>query len=170
MSDQWRNRITGHGEEAPDQLLANPRNWRIHPRAQQDALAGLLDQVGWVQDVIVNRRTGHVVDGHLRVSLAISRDERTIPVVYVDLDEAEEALVLASLDPLAGMAVTDNEVLRELIAGADAASEALQAMLAAAVKPGAAVEAPDAFPSYDENIETMYRCPSCGYEWSGKPS
>jgi len=31
----WRNRITGHGDEAPDQLLANPRNWRIHPAGQQ---------------------------------------------------------------------------------------------------------------------------------------
>ena len=30
----WRNRITGSGEEAPDQLLANPANWRIHPKAQ----------------------------------------------------------------------------------------------------------------------------------------
>jgi len=29
----WRNRITGSGEEAPDQLLANPANWRIHPKA-----------------------------------------------------------------------------------------------------------------------------------------
>ena len=27
----WRNRIVGTGEEAPDQLLANPANWRIHP-------------------------------------------------------------------------------------------------------------------------------------------
>ena len=43
----WRNRITGSGEEAPDQLLANPANWRIHPKAQQDALAGALDAVGW---------------------------------------------------------------------------------------------------------------------------
>jgi len=91
----WRSRIVGHGEESPDQLLANPRNWRVHPKAQQDALAVVLDQVGWVQDVIVNQRTGHVVDGHLRVSLAISRNEPTIPVVYIDLDPEEEALVLA---------------------------------------------------------------------------
>ena len=69
---QWRNRIVGQGEEAPDQLLANPRNWRIHPKAQQDALVSVLDQVGWVQEIIVNQRTGYVVDGHLRVSLAIS--------------------------------------------------------------------------------------------------
>jgi DNA modification methylase len=113
----WENRIVGHGEEAPDQLLANPKNWRVHPKAQQDALSGLLDSVGWVQNVIVNRRTGHVVDGHLRVSLAISREEPTIPVVYVDLAEDEEALVLASLDPLAAMAVTDEEMLAELLGG-----------------------------------------------------
>ena len=29
----WRNRITGTCEEAPDQLLANPDNWRIHSKA-----------------------------------------------------------------------------------------------------------------------------------------
>jgi hypothetical protein len=31
----WRNRILGSGEEAPDQLAANPRNWRIHPAAHE---------------------------------------------------------------------------------------------------------------------------------------
>jgi ParB-like chromosome segregation protein Spo0J len=81
----WRNRITGSGEEAPDQLLANPANWRIHPKAQQDALAGALDQVGWVQQVLVNRSSGFVVDGHARVALALSRGEPTVPVLYVDL-------------------------------------------------------------------------------------
>lgn len=83
MSQQvqhWRSRIIGHGEEAPDQLLANPRNWRIHPKAQQDALTDALDQVGWVQDIIVNQRTGHVIDGHLRISLAISQQEKTVPM------------------------------------------------------------------------------------------
>ncbi len=29
----WRSRIVGSGEEAPDQLLANPANWRIHSKA-----------------------------------------------------------------------------------------------------------------------------------------
>jgi hypothetical protein len=68
-----RNRIVASGEEAPDQLLANPANWRIHPKAQQDALSGALDAVGWVQQVLVNRRSGFVVDGHARVALALSR-------------------------------------------------------------------------------------------------
>lgn len=131
----WRSRIVGHGEEAPDQLLANPRNWRVHPKAQQDALEGMLDQVGWVQDVVVNRRTGYLVDGHLRVAVAISRGETAVPVVYVDLSPEEESLVLAALDPLAGMAVADEEALRMLLAEITVDSEALQAMLDGASGP-----------------------------------
>ena len=129
MSDQWRNRITGHGEEAPDQLLANPRNWRKHPKAQRDALAAVLDRVGWVQDVIVNRTTGHLVDGHARLDLARQRGEASIPVVYVELDEAEEALVLATLDPLAAMAEADTDALADLLASVTSEDAALTSML-----------------------------------------
>ena len=40
-------------------------------------MGGALDDaVGWVQQVLVNRRTGFVVDGHARVALALSRGER----------------------------------------------------------------------------------------------
>ena len=48
---------------------------RRDPKAPQDALAGALDDVGWIQQVPVNRRTGFVVDGHARVALALSRGE-----------------------------------------------------------------------------------------------
>jgi len=92
-------------------------------------LAGLLDQVGWVQDVIVNQRTGHVVDGHLRVALAIGRQEAAIPVVYVDLSEHEEQVVLASLDPLGAMAATDTEMLRGLLDDVAIDSDDLRAAL-----------------------------------------
>lgn len=111
----WQSRIVGEGEEAPDQLLANPDNYRIHPQHQQDVLAAVLDRVGWVQRVIVNKRSGRMVDGHARVALAISREEATVPVLYVDLSESEEALVLASLDPISALAVTDDSKLQELL-------------------------------------------------------
>lgn len=130
----WQNRIVGHGEEAPDQLLANPGNWRIHPQFQQDALAGVLSEVGLVQNVIVNQRTGHLVDGHLRVSLALRTKQPTIPVVYVDLDEAEEALVLATLDPLSALAATDAEKLEALLHDVQTGEEAVQEMLAGLAK------------------------------------
>lgn len=125
----WRNRIVRTGEEAPDQLLANPRNWRIHPRHQQNVLGGVLEQVGWVTHVIVNERTGHVVDGHARVGLAISRNEATVPVTYVDLSEAEEALVLATLDPISALAAADKDTFGELMRWVETDDTAVQQLL-----------------------------------------
>lgn len=125
----WRNRIVGMGEEKPDQLLANVANWRIHPKNQQDALSGVLNQVGWVTGVIVNRRTGFVVDGHLRAALSISRNEPTVPVIYVDLSEEEEALILATLDPISAMAGRDSDALNELLKGIEVDDAAIQSLL-----------------------------------------
>ena len=144
----WQNRIVGHGEEAPDQLLANPSNWRVHPKAQRDALAGALDQVGWVQHVLVNRRSGFVVDGHARVALALSRREATVPVLYVDLEPEEEALVLATLDPISAMAGRDDEKLRALLAEITVDDAGLLALLGdlAGNDPKAGLTDPDDVP------------------------
>lgn len=113
----YKNRIVGYGEEDPSQLLANPRNFRVHPANQQAALQGVLKRVGWVDSVIVNQNTGFVIDGHLRVADAISAGEPTIPVSYVDLSEEEEMLVLATFDQLTALAGRDQEQLDALIAG-----------------------------------------------------
>ncbi len=125
----WQNRIVGTGTEAPDQLLANPKNWRVHPAAQQEGLEEVLDRVGWVQNVVVNRRTGFMVDGHLRVTLAMRRSEAKVPVVYVSLTAEEEDLVLATMDPLAGLAATDRDQLAALLDGIQQEDATLQALL-----------------------------------------
>lgn len=103
---RWTSRITGEAEVDATLLTAHPLNWRAHPATQAEALHEVLDRVGWVQRVIVNERTGHVLDGHLRVAEA-ARHGTSVPVVYVDLTEEEERLVLATLDPLAALAETD---------------------------------------------------------------
>src|SRR5262245_32574071 len=100
----WANRILGAGEMPPDQLLANPHNWRKHPGLQQDAMSEVLEKVGWVQDVIVNQRTGFLVDGHLRVILAMRHHQPTVPCKFVDLSPEEEQLILTTYDPLAALA------------------------------------------------------------------
>lgn len=165
----WRNRIVGHGEEAPDQLLANALNWRIHPKAQQEALSGVLDEVGWVQDIIVNRRSGNVVDGHLRASLAISKGEAAVPVVYVDLSEHEERLILATIDPLAAMAATDTDQLAALLAEVTVTDQALTEMLAGLAQ-GAGISPPDfGAVGADEQGRLDQKapviCPECGHEF-----
>ncbi len=126
----WRSRITRSGVCSPDEVVAHPKNWRLHPQYQQDALEGALGQLGWVQTVLVNERTGHLLDGHLRVELARRKGERAIPVTYVDLSEEEEALVLTTLDPIAALANADAHRLDELLQEVQVSDTTLQEMLA----------------------------------------
>ena len=123
----WGNRIIGTASVPASQLLANEKNFRIHPQPQQDVLAAVLNEIGFVQSVIVNKRTSKawgrdrgvetVLDGHLRISLAISRsDDFEVPVSYVDLLPEEEAAIMASFDPIGAMATTDREKLDALVA------------------------------------------------------
>jgi DNA modification methylase len=122
MSDKkkplWKNSITGSGFEDPETILANPFNFRNHPKNQKDALNGVLEEIGWIQDVIVNTTTGHLIDGHLRVELAKQKKEK-VPVKYVELTEEQERIALASIDPIAALAEQDQDMLDRLIDGID---------------------------------------------------
>src|SRR5262245_41628359 len=114
----WANRIVGEAAVPPATLVPHPLNWRTHPNPlQSQALTGVLTEVGWVQRVLVNRTTGHLLEGHLRVTLALARKEPTVPVLYVDLTEAEEHTILATLDPLSALAETEAVRLETLLAG-----------------------------------------------------
>jgi hypothetical protein len=128
-TNSWQQRIVGQGEVDPSTLALNPLNWRQHPLHQRQALRELLQRVGWVQQVVVNRTSGHLVDGHLRVQLAQEDGAATVPVLYVQLDEEEERLVLASLDPLGALAVPDIDQLRLLLGDLEAVDGDLGGML-----------------------------------------
>jgi hypothetical protein len=124
-----KSRIVGHGEVDPAELMANPLNWRVHPTHQRHAVLDALKQVGWVQEVIVNKMTGHMVDGHLRADIAVERGEKKIPVQYVELSEAEERLVLATLDSLTALAVADADNLTKLMEDLDVQGDVLSGFL-----------------------------------------
>lgn len=114
MSD-WQNRIVENGVIDPREVEANLHNWRRHPDAQRRALEGIMREVGWVQSVIVNRRTGRLIDGHLRVAAALDSGEKLIPVTFVELTEEEELKALAALDSITDLAVADDAALADLL-------------------------------------------------------
>jgi ParB-like chromosome segregation protein Spo0J len=167
LDKPFRDRIVGHGTERVDQMLANPLNFRIHPDNQQQALAGSIDDIGFIRSVTVNQRTGRVVDGHLRVTLAARSGVENLPVEYVDLDEAEEAQALLSLDPIAAMAAADRQKLDELLHQVQSDDARVQEMMAEiAEREGLYV--PDEFPEYTEDVENdveFITCPECGHKF-----
>lgn len=125
--ESYRNLIVGEGDEPLDEILFNENNWRVHPFEQQEALEGIFEDVGVVQRIIINLRSSPewgesqnvktLVDGHARVKIFSQHEEPTIPALYIDATPREEALILASLDPIGGMAVTDREKLSSLLSG-----------------------------------------------------
>lgn len=157
----WRNRIVGHGDADPEDLLANPGNWRIHPSAQQDALLAVLDEVGLVQTIVVNQRTGFVVDGHLRIQLALRHEQATVPVTYVDLSAAEERIVMAALDATSHMGAPDEEKLGELLAAIAAEEPHLSELVAAIAAEYEVVPEAEPEPRDPKTIT----CPACGHEF-----
>jgi len=131
---QIRDRILELRRVPARTLLANPKNWRTHPKAQQRALRGILEEVGYA-DALIARETPEglvLVDGHLR---AETTPEQEVPVLVLDVTEAEADKLLATLDPLAGMAGRDDELLRQLLEVVETQSEAL-ADLFAGLDPG----------------------------------
>ena len=115
-----RDRIVDLRRVAASELRTHPANWREHPPAQRQALAEMLDRLGIV-DAVIARETPaglELIDGHLRADIAA---DDILPVLVVDLDDAEAAEALATLDPLAAMASTDTAALRALVDGLDEA-------------------------------------------------
>jgi ParB-like chromosome segregation protein Spo0J len=97
----------------------NPR--KMNPAA----MAGLEKSVakfGLVQDIVVNKRNMTVVGGHQRLSVLKKLKERTAPVVFVDLDDADEKLLNVTLNNPAVAGDWDGrlaDLLAELQTGRD---------------------------------------------------
>ena len=165
-----RNRVRELRTVKAAELTPNPRNWRTHPKAQQDALKGILAEVGYADALLARELddgTLMLVDGHLR---AETTPEQEVPVLVLDIDEAEADKLLLSLDPLAALAETNAQALDTLLREVDTGSEGLQQMYADMAE-DAGVIPPDFEPAsadeqsrLDEKAKT--KCPECGHEFT----
>jgi ParB/Sulfiredoxin domain len=126
---QIRDRIKELRRVRAADLRPNPRNWRTHPAAQQDALRGLLAEVGYADALLVRELadgTLLLIDGHLR---AETTPDAMVPVLVLDVDEQEADKILLTLDPLASMATTAHDQLNLLLAEVETESAAVQALV-----------------------------------------
>lgn len=112
---EWKNRIVSHDNIDPKMLIENPFNMAIHTDMQKQLMTGVFDEIGWLQSVIVNTTTNHIIDGHMRISLAIKNNQDSVPVSYVELDDEEEKKALMSINPIAMMVVEKKEKVEEIL-------------------------------------------------------
>ena len=110
-----RDRVVELRRVRARELVPNPKNWRRHPKAQAQALRALLGEIGNA-DALLTRKLPdgrlQLIDGHLR---AETMPDEEVPVLLLNLNEAEADKLLLSLDPLAAMATADNQRLNDLL-------------------------------------------------------
>ena len=90
-----RDRIKELRRVRASELLPNPKNWRVHPVAQQEGIRTMLAKVGYA-DAVIARETADglmLIDGHLRAEMT---PDTEVPVLVTDLTE-EEAILLEKL-------------------------------------------------------------------------
>jgi len=124
-----RDRIKELRRVPASSLRPNPKNWRTHPKEQADALRGTLAEIGFAEALVARELedgTLELIDGHLRAETV---GDTAVPVLVLDVDEAEADKLLATLDPLAALAGVDTQKLEDLLATVETDSEALQEML-----------------------------------------
>ena len=78
---QIRDRIKEFRRVKASQLRPHPKNWRTHPPAQQDALRGVLAEIGYAGALLARELPDgslELIDGHLR---AETTPEAEVPVL-----------------------------------------------------------------------------------------
>ena len=169
-----RDRIKSLRRVKASDLAPNPRNWRTHPEAQADALRGILAEVGFAGAALARETPDGLmlIDGHLRAELS---PDAKIPVLVLDVTEAEADKILATFDPVGAMAEANEQALGELLASIETDNAGLQAMLEElAAAEGLDLFEPGALPDdadgkeFDESCADdveMVKCPKCDHEF-----
>ena len=90
----------------------NPRKELKPGDKEYEKLKRSIDQFGYVEPVIWNKRTGFVVGGHQRLSVMRDLGYEEVDCVIVDLDPTKERALNVALNKISGE--WDNEKLRTL--------------------------------------------------------
>jgi hypothetical protein len=125
-----RDRIKEFRRVPANQIQADPRNWREHPPEQRSAMKAVLAEIGMADAVLAREGPDGkliLIDGHLRSDIV---GDAEIPVLVLDVTEAEAAKLLATLDPLAAMASANEDKLKELLNSVQFESPGLDGLLA----------------------------------------
>jgi DNA modification methylase len=124
-----RDRIRELRRVPARKLLPNPKNWRVHPKAQADALRDIVADIGFADALLCRElEDGQLmlIDGHLR---AETMPDFEVPVLVLDLNETDADKLLLTLDPLAALAESDAERIGALLQTVRTESPAVEELL-----------------------------------------
>jgi hypothetical protein len=135
MSTPIRNRIKAHRRVRAGDLVPHELNFRLHPDVQRKALRALYAEVGFARSLLAYELPDgrlKLLDGHLRRDLD---PDLEVDVEVLDVNEDEARALLLSIDPLAALAQTQEQLRDRLLELTPTPNADLQAAWEAAVNP-----------------------------------
>ena len=133
MSDQRiRNRIKAHRRVRAGDLVPHEWNFRVHPDLQPQPRRRLYHEVGFARSLLAYELPDgrlKLIDGHLRRDLD---PDQEVEVEVLDVTEDEARVLLLSIDPLAALAQTQEQLHERLCELNPTDSEELRAAWEAA--------------------------------------
>jgi hypothetical protein len=110
-----RNRIKTHRRVRAGDLVPHELNFRRHPHYQQRALRALYEEVGFARSLLAYELPDgrlKLLDGHLRRDID---PDMEVEVEVLDLNDEEARVLLLSIDPLASLAETQEQIHQRLL-------------------------------------------------------
>ena len=156
MSEQpVRNRIKGHRRVRAGDLVPHEWNFRAHPELQR---AALYAEVGFARSLLAYELPDgrlKLIDGHLRRDLDADME---VEVEVLDVSDEEARALLLSIDPLATLARTQEQLRDRLVELTPTDSEELRAAWQAAAEAVLGERPPRRVDSIPEQFLVLVTC------------
>src|SRR5262245_31577282 len=136
MTGPVRNQIKGRRRVRALELVPHEWNFRLHPEGQRAALEAIYQEVGFARSLLAYELPDgrlKLIDGHLRRDVS---PDMEVDVEVLDVGEEEARQLLLSIDPLAGLAQTQEQLVERLLEITPTASEDLREAWEAAARGG----------------------------------
>ena len=156
-------------------LVPYINNSRIHDADQIQQVANSIKEFGFTNPILVDEKN-NIIAGHGRLRAAIKLEMDSVPTITIKglTEEQRKAYVIAdnklALNSDWNLDLLMDEIYDLRESGFDEtllgfSFEDLDELFD--VK-GEDIKPLQEFKEFDDEIATDYKCPSCGYEWSGK--
>jgi hypothetical protein len=163
-------------------LKPDPRNARNRTDRSASLIQESLQRFGAARSIVIDE-DGRILAGNGTVEGAKAAGISKVRIIETEGDEIvavrrtglteEQKIGLALADNrTSDLSEWDGLMLQQLSETHDVSpwfeTEDLEAIIGGGEDQAAEQLPPEDFPEVDDNISTEHRCPSCGYEWSGK--
>lgn len=148
-------------------LTMDPENARKHSQKNIDAIAGSLTTFGQRKPLVVWDNIVIAGNGTMEAAKSLGWEKIEITRVPSDWSHDQARAFALADNRTAELAEWDNDILASQLVELDSVGYEISNWGFEPLTPPTDPEPLSDFPSFDDDIETQYKCPKCSYEWNG---